>query len=249
MVKSMSSWFYEIQFMFLHANCCPWRLQDLTNNDGQKTSFMFFWSPLKQPLTIVVFGLTLSQTTNFRLLQTKSVCRQQFQIWWKWQKVLQMSRKQCGKGRNCSSRASSPFPTVFSKDMYCRHVKTRVCWGKGWNDNNPLRFTIDWLIVWCFSAVFNISGIPRRPVHLSMFSWSSFNKHSAQYSFQATGYPYNHCRNNGKLWEGNESCRNDYHQSSERILAKQGIEPATYCSKVQYAIDWATVLGRFSFAR
>ena len=23
------------------------------------------------------------------------------------------------------------FPTVFSKDLYCRHIKTRVCLGKG----------------------------------------------------------------------------------------------------------------------
>ena len=28
-------------------------------------------------------------------------------------------------------RAISPFPTVFSGDMYCRHVKTRACLGKG----------------------------------------------------------------------------------------------------------------------
>ena len=36
--------------------------------------------------------------------------------------------------------------------------------------------------------VFNsISVISRRPVHLSMLSWSSFNQYSAQYSFQATG--------------------------------------------------------------
>ena len=27
----------------------------------------------------------------------------------------------------------SSFPTVFSKDMYCRHVKTRACFGKGFN--------------------------------------------------------------------------------------------------------------------
>ena len=27
--------------------------------------------------------------------------------------------------------AISPFPTVFSKDMYCRHVRTRACLGKG----------------------------------------------------------------------------------------------------------------------
>ena len=37
-----------------------------------------------------------------------------------------------------------------------------------------------------FNAVFNsISVISRRPVHLSMLSWSSFNQYSAQYSFQA----------------------------------------------------------------
>ena len=35
-----------------------------------------------------------------------------------------------GKGE-ISSQAISPFPTVFSKDLYCRHVKTRVCLGKG----------------------------------------------------------------------------------------------------------------------
>ena len=29
-----------------------------------------------------------------------------------------------------------------------------------------------------------------------------------------------------------ESCRNDYHHFSERILGESGIEPATYCSPV-----------------
>ena len=29
------------------------------------------------------------------------------------------------------SKAISPFPTVFSKDMYCRQVKTMACLGKG----------------------------------------------------------------------------------------------------------------------
>ena len=28
-------------------------------------------------------------------------------------------------------RAISPFPTVFSKDLYCRHAKTKACLGKG----------------------------------------------------------------------------------------------------------------------
>ena len=44
--------------------------------------------------------------------------------------VLQTVRKQCRMMRNCSLRAISPFPTVFSKDLYCRHVKTRASLGK-----------------------------------------------------------------------------------------------------------------------
>ena len=51
--------------------------------------------------TITCFGkscrLNLSQMTNFRLFQTQRVCKQRFRIWWKWQKVLQMGRKHCGK--------------------------------------------------------------------------------------------------------------------------------------------------------
>ena len=41
-----------------------------------------------------------------------------------------MVRKHCGKVTNCSYRAISPFPTVFSKDVYYRHVKARACLGK-----------------------------------------------------------------------------------------------------------------------
>ena len=35
------------------------------------------------------------------------------------------------KKRNCSLQAISPFPTVFSKDLYSKHVKTRACLGMG----------------------------------------------------------------------------------------------------------------------
>ena len=39
--------------------------------------------------------------------------------------------KHCGNGRNRLLRAISPFPTVFSKVWYSRHVKTRAWFGKG----------------------------------------------------------------------------------------------------------------------
>ena len=44
-----------------------------------------------------------------------------------------MGTKHCGKRRNCSWRAISPFFTVFSKDLYSRHVKSSDCLGKDLN--------------------------------------------------------------------------------------------------------------------
>ena len=44
-----------------------------------------------------------------------------------------------GKKRNCSLRAISPFPTVFSKKLYSRQVKTRACVGKGSDASTALR--------------------------------------------------------------------------------------------------------------
>ena len=76
-------------------------------------------------------GLTHYQTTNFRLFQTERVCRRQFQIWQKWQKVIQTGRKHCGKRRNCSLQAISPFPTVFSKGLFPRGLQKASLCGNG----------------------------------------------------------------------------------------------------------------------
>ena len=38
-----------------------------------------------------------------------------------------LGKKHCWIRRNCSLRAISSFPTLFSKDLYCRHVKPRAC--------------------------------------------------------------------------------------------------------------------------
>ena len=40
-----------------------------------------------------------------------------------------MGRKHCGKRRNCSLGAIYPFPTVFSKDLYCSVFKRLVSKG------------------------------------------------------------------------------------------------------------------------
>ena len=66
--------------------------------------------------------------SNYRLFQTERLCRRQFKIGRKWQKVIQTGRKHCGKRRNCSSRAIYPFPTVFSKGLFPRGVKSVIMW-------------------------------------------------------------------------------------------------------------------------
>ena len=45
-------------------------------------------------------------------------------------KVIQKGRKQCRKRRKSLEQAISPFPTVFSKELYCKHIETRACLGK-----------------------------------------------------------------------------------------------------------------------
>ena len=105
----------------LYGPLTCWKLTGRSSNLGQ---------------TVSLVRLSLSQTTIFRLFQTERGCRRQFQIWWKLPKVLRKGRKHCGKRRNCSLWEVSPFPTVFSNDFYCRHVKTRACFGKGYTNLN-----------------------------------------------------------------------------------------------------------------
>ena len=78
-----------------------------------------------------IVKLTHYQTTNLRLFQTERVCRRQFQIRRKWQQDIQTGRKHCGKRRNCSLRAISPFLTVFSKGLFSMGVKMCHCVGMG----------------------------------------------------------------------------------------------------------------------
>ena len=97
----------------------------------------------------------------------------------------------------------------------------------------------DLLIVWCltpFSTVYQLyrGGHCTYPCfHIVLLTSTPHNILSKPLA----PFPHNHCRNNRQRRVRNESCRNDYHQSSERILAVSGIEPATSCSQVRNATD------------
>ena len=47
-------------------------------------------------------------------------------IWTNWDTIISLSRKHCGKRRNCSLRAIPPFPTMFSKAVICRRVEMSI---------------------------------------------------------------------------------------------------------------------------
>ena len=78
--------------------------------------------------------LTVYQTTNFVLVQIESICRRNINVTYKWKFFIGLVENIVGKGENAGYqqlRAISSFPTVFSKDLYSRHVKNRACLGKG----------------------------------------------------------------------------------------------------------------------
>ena len=90
-----------------------------------------FAAELEEP-NIGIWGIGLEFTKR---LATKQGCA--YYPFPKWQILDSSKRKEFADDNlkfNENGRkkwAISPFPAVFSKDLYCRHVKTRACLGKG----------------------------------------------------------------------------------------------------------------------
>ena len=60
-------------------------------------------------------SLILSQTTNFTCFQTERAFRQQFHIWWKWQKLPKWEENTAGKGEIARSEQFLLSPQCFQK--------------------------------------------------------------------------------------------------------------------------------------
>ena len=93
------------------------------------------WFPAYPVIPIIFFQqphfhglLTLSQTTKFRPFKT-DLADNNFKFDENGRKFSK-GGKHCGKRRNCLLRAITPFLIGFSKDLFCRHIKTRACLGK-----------------------------------------------------------------------------------------------------------------------
>ena len=89
-----------------------------------------FWLGAVQTFVVWQKELTLSQTTNFRLFQTGRVCRRQFQVWRKWQKVLQKARKHWEKEKLLITSNFS-FPHSVFKRLVLQTRKNQGLFGKG----------------------------------------------------------------------------------------------------------------------
>ena len=82
------------------------------SNHGITERYVLFTFLLSSSAQVL---LTLSQTTNFWLFQTERVCRRQFQIWWKWQKVLQRGGKHWEKEKLLFRSNFSFSDSVFKR--------------------------------------------------------------------------------------------------------------------------------------
>ena len=69
--------------------------------------------------------------TNFRLFQIERVCRQHFKFDENGGKISRRVENTVGKGEIAHYNQPLIFPTVFSKDLYCRHFKSMEFSEKG----------------------------------------------------------------------------------------------------------------------
>ena len=81
-------------------------------------------------LKLWFLSLTFSQTTNFGRFQIERVCRRQFKIWWKWQK-LQEGWKHCGKKEKLLVTSNFSFSHSVFKRLVLQTCKNQGLFGKG----------------------------------------------------------------------------------------------------------------------
>ena len=96
-----------------------------------KTNFKFSFTFILS--SSHAFNLTIRKcvkTTDFKLVQTERLCRQQFQIWQKWKKVIQTSRKHWEKEKLLVTSNFSFSHSVF-KRLVQQTCKSQGLFGKG----------------------------------------------------------------------------------------------------------------------
>ena len=81
-----------------------------------------------------IYGVKVQPITRRQILDSsklKDFVDDNFKFDKNGRKLSKLVKKHCGKRRNCSLRAISPFPTVFSKGLFQGGVKRCHCVGIG----------------------------------------------------------------------------------------------------------------------
>ena len=101
------------------------------NPTGNTTIFI---GPLRDHLLGVMQledNMNSTKQQNFRPVQFKIICSRQMTFNSHIEICFWKSRKHCGERRKCWLPAFSPFPTMFSKALVYRVIKTQDCVVKG----------------------------------------------------------------------------------------------------------------------
>ena len=76
------------------------------------------------------YGLTVSQTTNFRTFQTERIDRRKFKSLWKWQKILMRGGKHCGGKEKLLVMSNFSFSHSVFKRPVLQTSKNQGLYGK-----------------------------------------------------------------------------------------------------------------------
>ena len=82
------------------------------------------------------------------------------------------------------------------------------------------RLIVDLWLLTPFQQYFSYITEASAPIHAFLELFLTSTTHNVL-SKTLTAFPDNHRQNNGQWWERNESCRNDYHQSSAEPESNQ----------------------------
>ena len=106
--------------------------------NGENASYQhFFWVSqnvpiMHPPLGPLIFECVECTTQQkFRLVHIEGICRGQFRCCCMMEFVFDRVEKIVGNEENCPLPAFSPYPTMFSKDLFFRVTTTWDCVVKG----------------------------------------------------------------------------------------------------------------------
>ena len=114
-----------------HNDLCYYHLAFHCKNLWYSRLFITILMPGPFPPSQMAYSVTIIthyQTTNFRLFQTERVCRQQFQIRRKWQKVIKWVENTVGKGEIARYAQFLLFPQCFQKACFQGASKGVIVW-------------------------------------------------------------------------------------------------------------------------